>query len=118
MALESLSVRHGVECKIREVLFSYYLKEHATNKGRYQLIARVGHVPNVIGLRTNDRNWKDMFLFVKGDLVWGSRGPGDVFGHWKTTSKKYFVQVLLRRLTLTFLFMQTMNTTIRCQVGL
>ena len=38
MYLESLGVRHGVECEIGEVLFSYYLKEYDTDKGRYKLI--------------------------------------------------------------------------------
>ena len=32
MSLESLSVHHGVDCKLGEVLFSYYLKEHDTDK--------------------------------------------------------------------------------------
>ena len=69
MALDSLSVRNGVKYEIGEVLYSYYLKEHDTNKGRYQLIVRVGRVPIVICLRTNDRSWKDRFFFVRGDLV-------------------------------------------------
>ena len=38
MSFESLSTQHGVECEIGEVLFSYYLKEHDTDKGRYKLI--------------------------------------------------------------------------------
>ena len=29
-----------VECEIGEVLYSYYLKEHDTDKGRYQMITR------------------------------------------------------------------------------
>ena len=39
MSLESLIIRHGVECEIGEVLFSYYLKEHDKGKGRYKIIA-------------------------------------------------------------------------------
>ena len=42
LVLECLSMRHGVECNIGEVLLSYYLKEHDIDKGRYQLIMRVG----------------------------------------------------------------------------
>ena len=34
-SLESISFRHGVECEIGEVLFSYNLKEHDKDKGRY-----------------------------------------------------------------------------------
>ena len=52
IALESLSVRHEVECKIREVLYSYYLKEHDMDKGKYQIITRVGRVPIITCLRT------------------------------------------------------------------
>ena len=38
MSLESLSIRHEVKCGLREVMFSYYLKEHDTNKGMFKLI--------------------------------------------------------------------------------
>ena len=39
MSLESLSVRHGVECEIGDILYSYYLKKHDTDKGKFKLIA-------------------------------------------------------------------------------
>ena len=39
MSLKSLSIRHEVECELGEVLYSYYLKEHDTDKGRFNLIA-------------------------------------------------------------------------------
>ncbi|KAL5552582.1 hypothetical protein UlMin_039983 [Ulmus minor] len=89
MSLESLSVRHGVDCELGEVLFSYYLKEHDKDKGRFKLITRVNRAPIVTCLRTNDRAWKDRFIFVRGDLVWGLRGPGGVSGHWKATSRDF-----------------------------
>ena len=88
MAVEILSVRHGVECKIGEVLYSYYLKEHDTDKGRYNLITQVSCVPIVTCLWTNDQNWKDRFLFVRGEIVWWPCRPGGMSGHWKATSKK------------------------------
>ena len=87
MSLESLSVRHRVDCELGEVFFSYYLKEHDTDKGRFKLITRIGRAPIITCLRTNDRGWKDRFLFVRGNLVWGSHGPGGVSSHWKATSK-------------------------------
>ena len=68
-------------------MFSYYLKEHDTDKGRYQLIARVGRMPIITCLRTNDCNWKDIYFFVRGELVYGLRGLGDAPGPWKATSK-------------------------------
>ena len=54
LALECLSMRHGVKWEIGDVLFSYYLKEHDTDKGIYQLITRVGRAPIITCLRTND----------------------------------------------------------------
>ncbi|KAL5543291.1 hypothetical protein UlMin_011001 [Ulmus minor] len=89
MSLESLSVRNGVDCELGEVLFSYYLKEHDKDKGRFKLIAGVGRAPIITYLRTNDRGWKDRFIFVRGDLVWGPRGPGGISGHWKATSRDF-----------------------------
>ena len=100
MSLESLGSRHGVDCELGEVLYSYYLKEHDVDKGRYKLIARVGRAPIVTCLRTNDRGWKDRYLYVRGDLVWGPRGSAGVPGHWKSTSKEFFVVVVQCRLTL------------------
>ena len=40
-------------------------------------------MPIVTYLWTNDRSWKDRFLFVRGELVWGPHRPGSMFGHWK-----------------------------------
>ena len=54
MSLESLSVRHGVDYELGEVLFSYYLNEHDKDKGRFKLIAPVSSAPIVTCLRTND----------------------------------------------------------------
>ena len=55
MSLESLIIQHGVDYELGEVLFSYYLKEHDKDKGRFKLITRVDRVPIVTCLRTNDR---------------------------------------------------------------
>ena len=87
LALESLSMQHRVECDIGEVLFSYNLKKHAIDKGRYQLITKVGRVPIITCLRNNDHSQKDRFFFVKEYLVYGLLGPGEAFSHWKATSK-------------------------------
>ena len=45
-------------------------------------------MPIITCLWTNDRGWKDRFLFIRGDLVWGRHGLGGMSGHWKATSKK------------------------------
>ena len=92
--LESLSVRQRVECEIGEVLFSYYLNEHDTDKGRYQLIVKVGRLPIITCLRTNDCSWKDRFFFVKGELVYGPRGPRGASDHWRTTRRKFMFKFM------------------------
>ena len=87
LVLECLSLRHRVECEIGEVLFTYYLKEYDIDKGRYQLITRVVQVPIITCLRSNDRNWKEIYFFVNGELMYGQYGAEDVPCHWKDTSK-------------------------------
>ena len=47
LALKCLSVQCGIEYEIGKVLHSYYLKEHDTDKGRYQLIVHKDCVPIV-----------------------------------------------------------------------
>jgi len=54
MSPESLSVGHWVDCELGVVLFSYYLKEHDKDKGKFKLIACVGRALIVTCLRTND----------------------------------------------------------------
>ena len=91
MSLESLGVRHRVDCELGEVFFSYYLKEHDKENGKFKLIVRFDRAPIVTCLRTNNCAWKDRFVIVRGNLVWGLRGPGGISGHWKATSKEFFV---------------------------
>ena len=50
------------------------------------MIARVSRASIITCLQTNDRSWKDRFLFVRGELVWGPRGPSGVSGHWSDTN--------------------------------
>ena len=78
-------------CEIGEVLYFYYLKEHDTDRGWYQLIVRKDRVPLITCLRTNDRKWKDRYIFVKGQLMYGPCGLGDAMPHWKATSKYLYI---------------------------
>ena len=94
MSLESLSIRHGVECELGEVLFLYYLKEHDTDKERFKLITRVGYATIITCLLTNNRVWKDRFLFVKGELVWVPCGLGGVSSHWKVFGPTFIFPIL------------------------
>ena len=91
MSLECLSMRQGVTCEIGEVLYSYYLKEHDTNKGLYQLIVWNDQVLLVTYFRSNNCRWKDIYFFVRGELVYGPCGPGDAVPYWKATSKYLYV---------------------------
>ena len=57
--IECLSMRHGVEFELGEVLFSYYLKEHDKKKGHFQLLLRRERSLLVTCLWSNDSGWKD-----------------------------------------------------------
>ena len=86
MALECFSLRHGMEVRLGEVLYSYYLKEHDKEKGRFQLTLRREMSLLVTCLWSNDWGWKNKYFFAKGKLVYGLSGSKDVASYWKTTS--------------------------------
>ena len=77
-------MQHDIEFSLREVLFSYYLKEHDKEKGCFQLILRREKSQLVTCLRSNDHGWKDKYFFTKGELIYVPDGAGDAASHWKT----------------------------------
>ena len=78
MSLECLSLRNGVEFILGEVVYTYFLREHDKDKGRYQLDVWHERVHLVTHLRMNDSSWKQSYFFTRGDMVFGPIRPGYV----------------------------------------
>ena len=76
-------MRSGIEFGVSELLYTYFLREHDHEKGRYNLYVRQDRVQLVNHLRTNDRRWKQSYFFTRGDLVFGLSRQGDAPSFWK-----------------------------------
>ena len=78
MTLEWINMRHVIEFGLGEMLFTYFLREHDREKGRYNFYVRLDRVQLVNHLKTNDCGWKQSYFFAQGGLVFGPSGPGDI----------------------------------------
>ena len=88
LSIECLSFEMGVLFEVKDVLETYYLKEHLKEKWRYTLILRQRKTHLVTGLPTNDRgNWQSYYFFVKGEGIFGSTGVGRILEFWCLSSE-------------------------------
>ena len=71
LGLGILCERNNIQFGLGCLLHNYYLKEHLTDVGRYSLVSRNKKMDLIIDTKTNDRNWKDTFFFVRGPPVDG-----------------------------------------------
>ena len=55
-------MRHGIEFGLGEMLYTYFLREHDREKGRYNFYVLPDRVQLVNHLKTNDRGWKQSYF--------------------------------------------------------
>ena len=73
-------------------MYTYYRKEHLTEKGRYTLYLRRKKEQIVMRLPTNDRgNWQSDYFFVKNEGIFGSTGMGRISEYWSSFSEYQFL---------------------------
>ena len=83
-----MSYKLGIYYGIRDLLYSYYLKEHVKEKERYHLFLRQKRDPLVLGLTTNDRgDWQKYYFFVRAEKIFGESGQGRIPEQWSTSSE-------------------------------
>ena len=83
-------MRHEIEFRLGEMLYTYFLREHDREKGRYNFYVRPDRVQLVNHLKTNDRGWKQSYFFARGELVFGTSGLRDIPSFWKASGKLAF----------------------------
>lgn len=94
LSLECMAFKMGVDYGVEDLLHSYYLKEHAVDKGRYLFYVRQKREPLVLGLPTNDRGeWQRFYFYAMGDGVYGSNRSERIPEYWSLTSKCFPVFV-------------------------
>ena len=94
LSIECLAFEQGVLFEVKDVVYSYYLKEHLTEKGRYTLCLRRKREQIIMGLPTNDRgNWQSDYFFVRNEGIFGSTGMGRVSECWSVFSEYQFFSI-------------------------
>ena len=88
LSIEVMAYKLGIYYGIRDLLYTYYLKEHVKDKGRYLLFLRQKRDPLVLGLTTNDRgDWQKFYFFMRAEKIFGESGQGRIPEQWSTSSE-------------------------------
>ncbi|KAL5766771.1 hypothetical protein ACOSP7_017388 [Xanthoceras sorbifolium] len=82
LALDLLCTREGIVFELPDLFYSYTVREHDTEKGRYNLNLRPNRTHLITELTTNDRLWKDRYFFARGLLVDWPLGETVVRATW------------------------------------
>ncbi|KAK3229574.1 hypothetical protein Dsin_001455 [Dipteronia sinensis] len=69
LSLKVLIERQKLDLSFENLMYTYYLKEHDTDCGRYLVAARHHRGHLISELKTRDPDWKPKFFFGQGDLV-------------------------------------------------
>ena len=77
LGLGVLCERHSIQFGLGCLFHNYYLKEHLVDTGRYSLVPRSKKKELIIDTKSNDRLWKDTFLFAKGPPIDGPWRMGE-----------------------------------------
>ena len=86
-----MAYRLGIYFGVRDLLYTYYLKEHVKEKGRYHLFLRQKREHLMLGLTINDRgDGQKFYFFTMGDMIFGDSGAGRISEHWSLSSECFF----------------------------
>ena len=86
MALLVLAKTSDIEFELADLLFSYFLKEHDSHKGRYILYRRKGHEHLITKMSTSDKAWKNDFFFISDKCLENKEGEPQISFAWQKAS--------------------------------
>ena len=78
LAVLVLSKSSNVDFGLADLLFSYFLKEHDSEKGRYTLYRRRGREHLIVELSTFDKMWKNDYFFISDDCLENREGEPQI----------------------------------------
>ena len=67
-----------MEFELTNLLFSYFLKEHDSERGWYTLYRRKGREHLIVELSTSDKAWKNDFFFVSDNCLENKEGEPQI----------------------------------------
>ncbi len=92
IGVECLTHTLGVPFRYNDMFYTYYLKEHVTENGRYHLFLRPRREHLITELTTHDKgDWQSSYFFARGDEIFGEAGCGKILYCWSNSSKWGFI---------------------------
>ena len=82
LALLVLSKSSNIEFELADLLFSYFLKEHDSEKGQYTLYRRKGFEYWIIEVSTSNKMWKNDFFFISNECLENREGEPQIPYAW------------------------------------
>ena len=82
-----LSKSSDIDFELADLLFSYFLKEHDLEKGRYTLYRRKGREHLIVELSTSDKAWKNDFFFILDNCLENKEGEPQILCDWRRAGK-------------------------------
>ena len=70
-------------------VFSYFLKEHDYEKGRYTLYRRRGRENLIVELSMSDKMWKNDYFFISDDCLENREGEPQIPYAWQKVGKDF-----------------------------
>lgn len=90
LALFVLSKSSNIEFGLVDFLFSYFLKEHDLEKGRYTLYKRKCREHLIVELSTSNKMWKNDFFFILDECLDNREGEPEILYAWKKAGKDLY----------------------------
>ena len=82
-----LSKSSDIEFGLTDLLYSYFLKEDNSEKGRYTLYRRKGGDDLIVELSTSDKMWKNEFFFISDDCLENKEREPQIPYAWQKAGK-------------------------------
>ena len=91
MALLVLAKSSDMEFELADLVYSYILKEHDSDKVWYTLYRRKDHDHLITDLSTSDKAWKNNFFFILENCLENKEGKPQIPFTWKKAGKKFCI---------------------------
>ena len=82
-----------MEFELADLLFSYCLKEHDSEKGQYTLYRRKEHSHLITDLSTSEKAWKNNFFFISDDCLGNKEGEPQVPFAWQKAGNSHNIVI-------------------------
>ena len=85
-----LSKSSNIEFGLTDLLFSYFLREHDSEKGQYTLYRRKSREHLIVELSTLEKMWKNDLFFISDECLDNREGEPQILYAWQKANKDLY----------------------------